>query len=185
MASQKEKRVVCVTPKPTFLDKLIFPPMIRAMMQTFKHLFMRKFTIQYPEERKEFRENYRGFHRLNRDEQGRVRCVACFLCATHCPAKCITIEAAPAPWPDREKYPERFEIDELRCIYCGFCAQACPENSIELTPIYDPVATSREEMIWDKEKLLSMYDMTADKSFAEVEGKVKRRRHMGTKYWKT
>ena len=101
-------------------------------------------------------------HRLNRDEQGRVKCVACFLCATACPAHCIDIVGVESPWPDREKYPESFTIDELRCIFCGMCEEACPVDAIELTSLYDLTGRSREEMIFDKEKLLSVYDQTKD-----------------------
>ena len=72
------------------------------------------------------------------------------------------IVAAPSPWPDREKYPVSFEIDELRCIYCGMCEYACPVDAIELTPIYDHIGQSRAELIFDKEKLLEMYDRTKD-----------------------
>src|SRR5207244_3090877 len=106
--------------------------------------------------------NYRGGHRLSRDEDGRVRCVACYMCATACPAHCIDIVAAPAPveWKDREKYPETFVIDELRCIYCGMCEEACPVDAIELTTLYDLTGASREEMVFDKEKLLSVFDQT-------------------------
>jgi len=131
---------------------------------TFRHLLSRKKTIQSPEERHEIPDPiiYRGVHRLNRDEQGRVKCVACFLCATACPAYCIDIVAAESPWPDREKYPQSFTIDELRCIYCGMCEEACPVDAIELTSLYDLSGKSREEMIFDKEKLLSIYDQTKD-----------------------
>ena len=106
--------------------------------------------------------NYRGVHRLNRDTDDRVKCVACYMCATACPAHCIDIVAAPAPagWTDREKYPETFVIDELRCIYCGMCEEACPVDAIELTTLYDLTGLSREQMIFDKEKLLSVYDQT-------------------------
>ena len=126
-------------------------------------------TMQYPEERRDdraigdgglHRGNYRGVHRLNRDEQGRVKCVACFMCATACPADCIHIVGDEAPWDDREKYPIQFDIDELRCIYCGMCEEACPVDAIELTPQYDLVGLSRQEMIFDKTKLLAMYDQT-------------------------
>jgi NADH-quinone oxidoreductase subunit I len=89
-----------------------------------------------------------------------VKCVACFLCATACPAHCIDIVATESPWPDREKYPESFTIDELRCIFCGMCEEACPVDAIELTSLLDLTGKSREEMIFDKEKLLSVYDMT-------------------------
>ena len=110
-------------------ERLYLPQIVDGMMTTIRHvgksLFGKPMTVQYPEEKREVRvENYRGVHRLNRDEQGRVKCVACFLCATACPAHCIDIIAAESPWPDREKYPESFVIDELRCIYCGMCEEA-------------------------------------------------------------
>ena len=121
-------------------------------------------TVSYPDEEPVIGnpQIYRGVHRLNRDEQGRVKCVACYMCATACPAHCIDIVAAPAPreWKDREKYPETFVIDELRCIYCGMCEEACPVDAIELTTLYDLTGLSREEMVFDKEKLLSVFDQT-------------------------
>ena len=91
-----------------------------------------------------------------------MKCVACYMCANACPAHCIDIVAAPAPagWKDREKYPETFVIDELRCIYCGMCEEACPVDAIELTTLYDLTGLSREQMIFDKEKLLSVFDQT-------------------------
>ena len=84
------------------------------------------------------------------------------MCATACPAHCIDIVAAAAPpeWKDREKYPETFVIDELRCIYCGMCEEACPVDAIELTTLYDLTGLSREQMVFDKEKLLSVFDTT-------------------------
>jgi NADH-quinone oxidoreductase subunit I len=121
-------------------------------------------TMQYPEEQHIPSPNYRGVHRLNKDEHGRVKCVACMLCATACPAHCIDIVGATAPesWPDREKYPENFVIDELRCIYCGMCEEACPVEAIELTGLYDLSGLTREQMIFDKTKLLSVFDATKD-----------------------
>jgi NADH-quinone oxidoreductase subunit I len=125
--------------------------------------------IQYPEEKREDLpiekggmqlNTYRGVHRLNKDEEGRVKCVACFMCSTACPARCIHIEAEESPWPDREKYPAKFDIDELRCIYCGMCEEACPVDAIELTHVYDIVGLTRQEMIFDKSKLLKIYDQT-------------------------
>ena len=136
-----------------------------GLATTLKHLFGRKKTVEFPEERYQTPDpiRYRGVHRLNRDEQGRVKCVACFLCATACPARCIDIVAAESPWPDREKYPESFTIDELRCILCGMCEEVCPVDAIELTSFFDLSGKSREEMVFDKEKLLSVYDQTKDR----------------------
>src|SRR5262245_24583630 len=143
---------------------MYLPLFAQGLSVTAKHLVGPKVTVQFPEQRPDIGNPliYRGVHRLNRDEQGRVKCVACFLCATACPAHCIDIIAAESPWPDREKYPESFSIDELRCIYCGMCEEACPVDAIELTSLFDLTGRSREEMIFDKEKLLSVYDQTKD-----------------------
>ena len=141
-------------------ERLYLPAIWQGMQTTVRHMFGPKITQQFPEQRPVMPPNYRGVHRLNRDEQGRVKCVACYMCATACPAHCIDIVAAPSPWPDREKYCETFVIDELRCIYCGMCEQACPCDAIELTSLYDLTGLSREEMMFDKEKLLSVFDRT-------------------------
>jgi len=148
-------------------EKLFLPQILGGMVTTIVHMSKsmvgRHRTVQYPEQKRELRlENYRGVHRLNRDEQGRVACVACFMCATACPANCIHIEAGESPWEDREKYPVKFDLDELRCIFCGMCEEACPVDAIELTPHYDLVGRSREEMILDKEELLTVYDETCE-----------------------
>jgi NADH-quinone oxidoreductase subunit I len=142
-------------------EKLYMPQIADGMATTLRHMFGKNITVQYPEQKRQIRvDNHRGVHRLNRDQQGRVACVACFMCSTACPANCIHIEGAEAPWDDREKYPIKFDIDELRCIYCGMCEEACPVDAIELTPEYDLIGTSRQEMIFDKEKLLQMFDRT-------------------------
>ncbi len=148
------------TPRMGLFERLYLPAIWEGLTTTVRHMFSPKITQQFPEQRPEMPPNYRGVHRLNRDEQGRVKCVACYMCATVCPARCIDIVSAPSPWPDREKYPETFVIDELRCIYCGMCEQACPCDAIELTSLYDLTGLSREEMMFDKEKLLSVFDQT-------------------------
>ena len=165
-------------PKLSLADKWFLPQIAAGLGVTAKHMagvvFKNKaITVQYPEEQEILRGQpvnlratplYRGVHRLNKDEQGRVKCVACMLCATACPAHCIDIVGATAPetWPDREKYCESFVIDELRCIYCGMCEEACPVEAIELTGLYDLTGLTREQMIFDKTKLLSIFDVTKE-----------------------
>lgn len=149
--------------------RMYLPMFVQGLTTTFKHLKRSisgdVVTVSYPDQEPVLGNplNYRGVHRLNRDDKGRVKCVACFLCATACPAHCIDILAAESPWTDRDKYPESFTIDELRCIYCGMCEEACPVDAIELTSLYNLTGRSREEMVFDKEKLLSVYDQTKDK----------------------
>ena len=164
-------------PKLSLSDQFYVPQVLIGLGTTMKHMFDvvvkgKDRVVQYPEERREdvgveqggiLSQTYRGVHRLNKDEEGRVKCVACFMCSTACPARCIHIEAAPSPWPDREKYPQKFDIDELRCIYCGMCEEACPCDAIELTHEYDIVGLTRQEMIFDKSKLLKIYDETVAK----------------------
>jgi len=142
-----------------FLKRLMYrlylPAIFAGMYQTFIWMLRPKITTQYPEERRPVRKGYRGEHRLKKDEQGRPKCVSCFMCQTACPAQCIEIVAAEAPWPDRDKVPASFRIDMLKCIYCGMCEEACPCDAIELTETYTQIATSREEKIYDMVRLLS------------------------------
>ena len=137
------------------LIKLYIPAAIKGLSKTIPHLWKPKDTLSYPEEVHVPRKGYRGEHRLKKDEHGRMKCVACFMCQTACPAECIQIVAAPSPWPDREKIPQVFNIDMLKCIYCGMCEEACPCDAIELTPTFNKVATTREATIYDINKLLS------------------------------
>ncbi|MGE0482145.1 MAG: NADH-quinone oxidoreductase subunit I [Phycisphaerae bacterium] len=164
---REEDILIIEEPQLTAAERLYLPQIVGGMVTTLKHMFNVKkrehVALMYPEQKRQLRvENYRGVHRLNKDPDGRVACVACFMCSTACPAHCIHIEAGESPWPDREKYPVKFDIDELRCIYCGMCEEACPCDAIELTPQYELVARTRQEMIFDKEKLLHVYDQTKD-----------------------
>jgi len=174
--------IIDVTPKSLSRgDQFFVPAVFQGLGTTLRHVFENLgrggtnkkniWVVKYPEEKRDDRpvleggqerSTFRGVHRLNRDEDGRVRCVACFMCATACPANCIHIVAEESPWDDREKYPKMFDIDELRCIYCGMCEEACPCDAIELTPHYEITGLTRAEMIFDKQKLLEVYDMTID-----------------------
>jgi len=138
-----------------FLEWLILPAVAMGLFNTLRRMFASKFTLQYPEERMPVHPGYRGEHRLKKDELGRPKCVACLMCQTACPARCITIVATESPWPDREKVPASFTIDMLKCIYCGMCEEACPCDAIELTPRFNVVAETRQDKVYDLTKLLS------------------------------
>jgi len=135
-----------------FWERLYLTEIARGLGLTFKELFKPKFTRQYPEERWEPEGSYRGRPVLVLDEDGE-RCVACGLCSRVCPALAIEVQAAETD-RDKERYPEKFEINMLRCIFCGFCEEVCPEEAIIMSKDYDLVFTSQRDAIYGKDKLL-------------------------------
>jgi NADH-quinone oxidoreductase subunit I len=140
--------------------KQSFVPILIGMLQTFKYMLRTLFrreaaTIQFPEQKRNISNRYRGIHILTAREDGTPKCVACYMCATVCPAECIYIEAGERPEKQIEKYCTRFEIDLLRCVYCGFCVDACPEEAIIMSRENDLVGTSRAEMIIDRDRLMA------------------------------
>ncbi len=144
----------------TLADRL-YLPLLRGMMVTARHFFRNlrksKYTISYPEQRRPYSGRYRGHHILTTRPDGSVRCVACFLCATNCPAECIHIEAAEQPDVNIEKYPVVYEIDMLRCIFCGYCVDACPEEAIIMSRNTDMAYFNREQSIVGKDQLMKPF----------------------------
>lgn len=112
-------------------------------------------TYQYPEEKRPLAARSRTRHRLMKREDGSPRCVACMMCETVCPARCIEITAAEHPDPNIEKYPAEFVLDLGKCVYCGFCVEVCPEDAIRMdTQRLDTAEYSRDSMIYDKKRLM-------------------------------
>lgn len=135
-------------------------PIVLGMFITLQNMLRTVFkgeasTIQFPEQKRNVSGRYRGVHILTEREDGTPKCVACFMCATVCPAECIYIESGERPEKMIEKYPTRFEIDLLRCVYCGFCVDACPEEAIIMSRENDLVGTTRAELIIDRDRLMS------------------------------
>jgi len=150
-------------PKRYSLAERLYLPLVGGMMVTMKHFLgnllgrRKSYTIEYPEERREYSHRYRGHHILTTRPDGSVRCVACFLCAQACPAECIHIEAGEHPDENIEKYPLVYEIDMLRCVFCGYCVDACPEEAIIMSNNYDMAYFTREQSIVGKNELVKPY----------------------------
>jgi NADH-quinone oxidoreductase subunit I len=112
-------------------------------------------TVEYPFEKVERSERFHGTHVLTKKADGDIRCTACMLCATACPAECIRIVASESDDPTVEKFPEIYEIDALRCIFCGYCEEACPVDAIRLTPEYEFSNIASSNFIWDINYLMN------------------------------
>lgn len=143
----------------TLIEKLYLWNIFKGMLITFKHIFKKKATISYPEQKREFAPVFRGLHVLNRDEEGRERCTACGLCAVACPAEAITMEGAERQKGEEhlyreEKYAAKYEINMLRCIFCGLCEEACPKDAIYLSETFAPSNYNRKGFIYGKDDLL-------------------------------
>ena len=129
--------------------------LIKGLSVTFKHIFKPPITDRYPKKRREMLPRFRGLHYLARHEDGKERCVCCGLCAAACPVGCIYMEGEENE--RGERYPRVYEINELRCIFCGFCEDACPESAIFLGREYEFIYDKRDDYIYDKEALLSLF----------------------------
>jgi NADH-quinone oxidoreductase chain I len=114
------------------------------------------YTINYPQEKTPVSPRFRGEHALRRYPTGEERCIACSLCSAACPALAITIEAEPRP--DGSRRTTRYDIDGSKCIYCGLCQEACPVDAIVESPTLESAVETHEELLWNKEKLLSNGD---------------------------
>ena len=126
--------------------------LLKAVATVIPHLFRRRDTVLFPEERPQLPPRYRGRIVLTRDPEGGERCVACYLCAVVCPVDCIALQSAEDE--DGRRYPEWFRINFSRCIFCGFCEEACPTKAIQLTPDFDMNEYRRPNMVYEKEHLL-------------------------------
>jgi NADH-quinone oxidoreductase subunit I len=135
---------------------LLLLEFLSALRMTFGYIFKPKATINYPYEKGPLSPRFRGEHVLRRYPNGEERCIACKLCEAICPAQAITIEAEPRD--DGSRRTTRYDIDMTKCIYCGFCQEACPVDAIVEGPNFEFSTETREELYYNKEKLLANGD---------------------------
>lgn len=157
----------------SFIEKSYLIPILKGMGITFKHMFKKPATFQYPEKKREFSPVYRGLHVLKRDDEGRERCTACGLCAVACPAEAITMTAAERKPGDEnlyreEKYAEKYEINMIRCIFCGMCEDACPKQAIFLTDRIVLPEEDRKNFVYGKDRLVESMEDRIDISKRQI-----------------
>ncbi len=135
---------------------LLLSELVTGLALTFRYLFKRKVTLNYPYEKGPLSPRFRGEHALRRYPNGEERCIACKLCEAVCPAQPITIEAEPRE--DGSRRTTRYDIDMVKCIYCGLCEESCPVDAIVEGPNFEFATETREELLYNKEKLLANGD---------------------------
>lgn len=135
----------------SLLRTIFLVDLFQGLWVTFKYVFRKPVTIQYPEQRRLIEPRYRGRQRLTVADDGRLRCVACGLCAAACPSRCIYIE--PGERPDGTRFPAVYEIEAPRCVFCGFCQDVCPFDAIVLTQEFELATTDRGLLLYDKDAL--------------------------------
>ena len=139
-----------------FAKSFLLTELFKGMALTGRHFLSRNITVQFPEEKTPLSPRFRGLHALRRYENGEERCIACKLCEAVCPAMAITIESDVRA--DGSRRTTRYDIDMTKCIYCGLCQEACPVDAIVEGPNFEFATESREELIYQKEKLLENGD---------------------------
>jgi NADH-quinone oxidoreductase subunit I len=135
---------------------LLLTELLSGMALTLRYMFKTPVTVNYPYEKGPLSPRFRGEHALRRYPNGEERCIACKLCEAICPALAITIEAEPRE--DGSRRTTRYDIDMTKCIYCGYCQEACPVDAIVEGPNFEFASETREELFYDKEKLLANGD---------------------------
>ena len=136
-----------------FARSFLLAELVSGMALTLKQFFSRKVTLNYPYEKTPLSPRFKGEHALRRYPNGEERCIACKLCEAVCPALAITIEAEPRE--DGSRRTTRYDIDMTKCIYCGMCEEACPVDAIVEGPNAEFATETREELMYDKDRLLA------------------------------
>lgn len=139
-----------------FFKTFLLWELLQGLQVTGRHLFSRKITLMYPEQKTPKSPRFRGLHALRRYPNGEERCIACKLCEAVCPALAITIDSAPRE--DGTRRTTRYDIDLFKCIYCGFCEESCPVDSIVETNVTEYAFENRAQSIMTKPMLLAMGD---------------------------
>ncbi|WP_374266595.1 NADH-quinone oxidoreductase subunit NuoI [Zoogloea sp.] len=155
-----------------YVGSLFLKELLKGMALTGRHLFARKITVQFPEEKTPQSPRFRGLHALRRYPNGEERCIACKLCEAICPALAITIDSEQRD--DGSRRTSRYDIDLTKCIFCGFCEEACPVDAIVETRVFEYHGEKRGDLYYTKQMLLAVGD--------KYESQIAKDREVDSKY---
>jgi NADH-quinone oxidoreductase subunit I len=139
-------------------DKAVLREILDGMKTTFKHMFVKPVTFQYPHEKRAIPDTHRGALCLLRYDDGKERCVGCDLCEAACPSRCIKVVSEEDPETPLRRIATEFYIDITKCVFCGFCVEACPVNALGMTKMYEYSTTNKRDLMFDKDRLYQIGD---------------------------
>ena len=141
-----------------FLRTIFMVEILRGLGLTFRHLFARPITVQYPHQKPELSKRFRGVMSLLRYQDGTEKCVGCALCEVACPSNVIKVVSAEQEGAPLKRYAREYWFDLSRCVFCGFCVEACPVDALAMTPNYEYASTDKRNLMLSKETLLGLGD---------------------------
>jgi NADH-quinone oxidoreductase subunit I len=147
-------------------DKAVLREILDGMKTTFKHMFVKPVTFQYPHEKRAIPDTHRGALCLLRYDDGKDRCVGCDLCEAACPSRCIKVVSEEDPNTPLTRIATEFYIDITKCVFCGFCVEACPVNALAMTKMYEFSTMNKRDLMFDKDRLYQI----GDQLHAEAKG---------------
>ncbi len=143
-------------------DSVLFREIWNAMKVTFKHMFHRPMTFEYPREKRTIPHAHRGALGLLRYDDGQERCVGCDLCEVACPSRCIKVVSEQDRTKPLQRYATEFYIDITKCVFCGYCVEACPVNALAMTRMYEYSTPDKRTLLFDKKRLYDIGEQHAE-----------------------
>jgi len=140
------------------IKQVFFAEILKGLTTTFKHIFVKPITQQYPHQKRELPTGYRGVIVHLRYDDGSEKCVGCALCEAACPSHCITVVSGEDPKLPQRRIAKEYILDVTKCVFCGFCVQACPVDALASSPEYELATTNKRSLIMDKEYMLALGD---------------------------
>lgn len=141
-----------------FVKKVSFAEIAKGLQLTFKHMFVKPITHQYPHQKRNLPDGYRGVIVHLRYDDMTEKCVGCALCEAACPSHCITVESAEREDMPQKRYAKKYILDVTKCVFCGFCVQACPVDALASSKEYEMATGNKRNLIMDKEMMLALGD---------------------------